>query len=261
MPKVSVIMCEYNTPLNILDEAVNSILNQTFEEFEFIIIDDSVKGYFKDYSKKYNDSRIKVYSNSGNKGLVYSLNKAITYSHTDYLVRMDTDDISLPNRIDVLYNEILSNPQFSVIGSSVIEFDNDGKNIDRIIDIEYSTNDLINRRAPVHPSVIMKKQDIINVGGYKNFNRAEDFVLWCELLLNDYRIKTIPQVLLMYRVSSSDYQKRILRYRWGEIKARYIYYRKMNANLIQILSIGKSIIAGLAPKKIVYYYHILKNKY
>ncbi|GMR70959.1 hypothetical protein NUITMVRA1_16370 [Aerococcus viridans] len=259
MPKVSVIMAEYNTPRNHFNLAVESILNQTFSDFEFIIVDDSKDQHLEEYMNNYPDVRVKLVKNGGNFGLVYSLNNAISVAQSDYLVRMDTDDISLPDRIKVLYEEITNNPEFSVIGTSFIEFDDKGKYSEFIYDREYTFKIIMNRQVPIHPTTILKKQDIISVGNYKEFNRAEDFVLWCELLLKGYRIKTIPKVLYKYRVSESDLDKRKLKYRKDEIRARIKYYRLMGANPLQMLSISKSIIAGIVPNKIMYLYHNLRK--
>lgn len=255
MAKVSVIMSEYNTPEEHFNLAVESILNQTFTDFEFIIVDDSKDQHLEKYMEKFLDDRIKLVHNNGNYGLVYSLNHAIEEAQTDYLVRMDTDDISLPQRISVLYEEITKNPEYSVIGTSIIEFDDEGKYNKFIYDMDYDFNTIMSRKVPIHPTTIMKKQDIISVGKYKNYNRAEDLVLWCELLLKEYKLKTIPMPLYKYRVSELDLDKRKLKYRGDEIKARIKYYRLMGGSPLQMLSIFKSVIAGILPNKIMYLYH------
>src|SRR5699024_3762224 len=120
-------MAEYDTPIEHFNLAVESILNQTFSDFEFVIVDDSKNQHLEEYIKNYPDERIRIVKNGGNFGLVYSLNRAIDAATTEYLVRMDTDDISLPQRISVLYEEITKNPEYSVIGTSIIEFDDEGK--------------------------------------------------------------------------------------------------------------------------------------
>lgn len=259
MPAISVIISEYNTPIEYFNQAIESMLIQTFTDYEIIFIDDSKDQHLEKYLEKYEDSRIKIIKNGRNLGFVPSLNKAIDLAQADYLIRMDTDDICMPTRFESLYNEIQKFPEYSVIGSSIIEFDETGKYIERINDCEHDFNAVINRNVPVHPTTIMRKGDIVSVGKYKNYNRAEDFVLWSELLINGFRIKSIPEILLKYRVSESDLDKRKLKFRKDEIRARLKYYRKMGASPLQMLSISKSILAGILPNRVMYYYHNIRK--
>ena len=249
--EVSVIMSEYNTAEEILKRSIKSILNQTFKDFELVLIDD---GSLTDVNKivnEFNDSRIKLIKNEKNLGLVKSLNKAIENSEGKYLIRMDTDDECLPNRFETLINFIKNNPTYSVVGSKAYEVNNN-----KTLGIigrsgEVTKKDLMRGKNPIHPSVIMNKEDIINVGLYKEYKRCEDFVLWAELLLNNKKIYVIDDVLLKYYVNDSDYAKRKLKTRKDEIKIKKIYYKKMNANIIDRLFILRSILAGLCPSFIV----------
>lgn len=259
MPALSVIISEYNTPIKHFNEAVESVLNQTFTDFEVIFVDDSKDQHLENFLERYEDPRLKVIKNGKNLGFVPSLNKAIDLAQADYLIRMDTDDICLPKRFEYLYNEIQKFPEYSVIGSSIIEFDDNGKYKERIYDLEHDCNAVMNRKVPIHPTTIMKKEDIIAVGKFKNYNRAEDFVLWSELLLNGFRIKSISEILLKYRVSEADLDKRKLKFRKDEIRARLKYYREMGASPLQMLSISKSILAGIVPNKLMYYYHNIRK--
>ena len=96
-PSISVIMPVYNTA-KYLNEAIDSILNQTYKDFEFIIIDDCSTDGSLDIIKTYSDDRIILIENETNKGYVYGLNYALSFAKGKYIARMDSDDISLPNR-------------------------------------------------------------------------------------------------------------------------------------------------------------------
>lgn len=254
-PEISIIMSEYNTEESILKKSIQSILNQTYKNFEFIIINDGSSSKIFEIISEFNDPRIKLINNTRNLGLAGSLNKAIQESKGSYLVRMDTDDYSHPQRISIQYNFIKNNPQYSVVGTSV-NLLADGRRIPKIFEGEIGKNELMNRVSPVHPSVIMKKKDIISVGMYdESMRRSQDFALWAELLLNNKRIYVMPDILLDYRVDLKDYQKRKLKYREYEIRSRLKYYKKLGASPVQYASIIKSIISGLLPKRIMYYYH------
>ena len=120
---VSVIMAEYNTNTDDLKTAIKSILDQTHSDFEFIIVDDGGKNDLGVIKKELgNDKRIRIIKNPCNKGFVYSLNNAIAHANSEYLVRMDTDDISEKDRIKELYNYIKKHPEYSVVSSLAIEF-------------------------------------------------------------------------------------------------------------------------------------------
>ena len=98
--KVSVIMATNNTPKEFLDASIESILAQTYKNIELIIICDGSKIEYHYINTKYNDSRIKTFLNKENMGLPYSLNKAISKCSGDYIARMDSDDVSMPDRLE-----------------------------------------------------------------------------------------------------------------------------------------------------------------
>ena len=113
-PLVSVIMAEYNTNEKLLKESIESILNQTYKNFEFIIVDDCGTNNVKKITEEYNDKRIKVLKNKKNSGLVFSLNKAINMCEGKYIARMDTDDYSYPKRLEKQVTFIEKNKEFII---------------------------------------------------------------------------------------------------------------------------------------------------
>ncbi|MGK9326992.1 glycosyltransferase [Aerococcus urinaeequi] len=255
--EVSVIMSEYSTEYKILKAAILSIINQTYRDFEFIIVNDGDNNQLRELVKEIDDNRVKLIENKYNIGLAKSLNKAIDYSSGKYLVRMDTDDIAHPKRIEKQLSFIKENYKYSVIGTSVNILTESNEIIPKISKGEIDANKLMNRVAPVHPSVIMKKKDILEVGKYetKNVDRCEDFVLWAKLLLSGKRIYIMDDVLLDYRVTINDYKKRKLSTRKDEIYNRIKYYSKFQASFGQYVSIFKSMIAGIIPYRVMAWYH------
>lgn len=257
-PTVSIVMSEYNTPVSDLKVAIQSMLVQTYKDFEFIIVDDGTANDLKSIVNEFNDSRVKILKNPMNMGFVHSLNNAIKYAKGKYIVRMDTDDIALPDRIEKLYSFITTHPEYAVVGSRAVEFS--GKKENGVLGKsgEKTRKSIIKGDSLVHPSIIMEKSAIESVGYYKDFNRAEDLALWCELLLDGSRLYVIDDILLRYRVNPNDYRKRKLSNRKGEIKARLHYYPKLGASPIDYLYIIKSIIAGIMPVQFVQNY---RNKF
>lgn len=262
-PSVSVIMSEFNTETEKLDTSIKSILEQTFTDFELIIVDDCGNNDLFEFTKKYDDPRIKVLKNKENRGLSYSLNKAIKYSKGAYLVRMDTDDYAYPDRIFTLYDFVKKNQQFSVVSSRAMEVGN-GKNMGILGKAgEKNSKSILSGDVPIHPACIFEKKAIQIVGGYKEVKRAEDFALWCELLLYDFKIYVIDDILLDYNVDDEDYSKRKLSNRIESIKAKLYYNRKLNGGKTGYFRIIKSIIAGILPVSFVKLYRkkfVLKNE-
>lgn len=252
--EVSVVMAEYNTKEEDLCTAIESILAQTFQNFEFIIVDDCGKNDLNEIIKKYNDKRIKIVKNDRNRGFVYSLNHGIKEAKGKYIVRMDTDDISDKTRIEKLYDYITKHPEYAVVGTKAVEFSEDKEFGILGKPGEKTKKDIMNGNIIIHATAIIKKEAIEKIGYYKEYTRAEDLVLWCELLLAGYRLYTIDEVLYRYRTNPQDYNKRKLKYRKGEIKARWTYYPKLGADFKDYLVIVKSIISGIMPIWFVRFY-------
>ncbi len=252
--KLSIIMAEYNTEEVHLCQAIESILNQTYGNFEFIIVDDGGKNDMEAIARTFNDNRVRIVKNLHNRGLVYSLNKAIEAASTKYLVRMDTDDVAERDRLERQVEFMDNHPEYSVVGTRAYEISN-GHNLGILGKSGEKTKRQIMRGdTMIHPSVIMRKDVILNVGGYPNYKRAEDLGLWCELLLAGSRFYVMEDVLLKYRVDPEDYKKRTLKTRGGELRARIHYYPRLKAGPIEYLRIAKSIFAGIIPGGLMRWY-------
>src|SRR3989338_10709157 len=124
--KISVIMSVYNG-MPYLPEAVKSILNQTYKNFEFIIIDDASTDQSTKYLRFLKDKRIKLIKNSKNLGLAASLNKALKFAKGEYIARMDADDISLPKRFEKQVKFFKKHPSVDICGTWVNLIDDVGK--------------------------------------------------------------------------------------------------------------------------------------
>ena len=201
-PFVSVVMPVYNGE-KYLYEAIESILKQTYQNFEFLIIDDGSSDTSFEIIKSFSDYRIHLLRNNDNMGIVYSLNRGIANSRGKYIVRMDCDDISLPIRIETQVNFMENNPGVGICGSSIEIF---GDNIKPKLR-RFEKNSIQNKANllffPVvaHPSVIMRKSLFkdFNLKYRSEFKNAEDYVLWVEAS-NYVPISNINKPLLKYRI-------------------------------------------------------------
>lgn len=211
MVKVSVVMSIYNESKHEIVSAVNSILDQTFKDFEFIIINDNpdrldLKNIL-DEVKGMSD-KIIVLDNIENRGLAYSLNRGIEKARGLYIARMDSDDMALSNRLEMENDYLDEHPDVIVVSGNCDYIDgNDNKTgVKSRIPI---TNRQISKLLPVgsdiiHPTVMMRKKEIKKLGIYRDFPTAEDYDLWLRCLSNNYKFGAIDKVLLHYRIRNSS---------------------------------------------------------
>jgi glycosyltransferase involved in cell wall biosynthesis len=185
-----------------LREAMDSVLAQTFQNFEFLIIDDGSTDASANIVRSYKDSRIRLEHNGKNLGLIATLNKGLELARGEYVARMDCDDISLPERLAVQARVMDENKSWGACGAWIKIFDGSG---DRLVQ-PYSTDpdtlicELLFNPPMAHPSVIFRRELFGTLGlrydaSYKN---AEDYELWYRASRH-MMLSNIPKVLLLYR--------------------------------------------------------------
>ena len=200
MPKVSVIMPVHNEPEIYLRAAINSILNQTYEDFEFIIINDASENNAEDVILSYKDERIRYYKNETNLKVIKTLNKGLSLATGDYIARMDADDISFKQRLKKQV-EILDNYEnIGLVNTQCYIFPNKRKieppinhnDIEKVL--KYSVNCI------VHPVVMFRKSIIDNnkLKYSENYLHIEDYKLWVDLC-DVTELYTIPEPLVLHR--------------------------------------------------------------
>lgn len=260
---VSVIMSEYNTHEELLEESIRSILNQTYENFEFILIDDCGQNDVTEFVKTFSDDRIKVIKNPSNIGLVKSLNKALEVAKGKYIVRMDTDDFCYPERIEKQLKFMEEHPEYDII-SGKAKFYNGEEIFGETKFTGEVTKDIILKQGNspiIHPTVMAKKEILLKVGGYPDYKRCEDLALWTELILNGYRMYVMDEFLLRYHLSINDYSKRNLKTRKDYFRYLKEKYLKLKPSFFRYTYIiFKNIIAGIMPYKMMAMFHRMKFK-
>ena len=196
-PKISVVMPAYNAEQYIA-ESIESILNQTFADFEFIIINDGSTDKTADIVKSYDDKRIKFIDNQENQGIVPVLNQGLSMARGEYIARMDSDDISHLNRFEKQVSYMDNHPECGVLSSSYHMF---GEKEAKFIHPEHvGLVDLLDGCVVAHPAVMMRKSviDKYEFRYSSNFRYAEDYELWSRMVLVT-GIHNLPEVLLEYR--------------------------------------------------------------
>lgn len=205
-PTISVIMPVYNGE-KYLCEAIDSILNQTYQDFEFIIINDGSTDNSENIIQSYKDKRIVYLNNEKNSGICVTLNKGLDIAKGKYIARMDCDDISFPKRLETQVRYMEKFPQTAVVGSDIIVFGED-------IEDHYFSNPhtpemckvgLLFNSSLAHPTVMIRKSVIDNHHLYYKdaYRGREDFELWWQISkIAD--ITNIKEPLLKYRIHSSQ---------------------------------------------------------
>lgn len=207
--KVSVLFPVFNTKEEYLRAAMESILSQTFSEFEFLILNDASTNNAEDVIKSYTDPRIKYFKNEKNLGISETRNKLLDLATGEYLAVMDHDDISLPDRFQKQVDYLDNNPEVGVVSSYVGYIHRKGRIDKNPINHDDICMKLFARCGSlIHPASMIRKSVIIdNNLKYENeFTPAEDYALWCRLMTHT-KFHNIPEVLFLYRKHATNTSK------------------------------------------------------
>ena len=200
-PKVSILTAVYNSAAY-LSEAVESILGQSFRDFEFIIVDDASTDNTSDILDSLTDSRIVRLQNGDNLGLTASLNRALEVARGDYVARQDGDDISLEHRLAQQFAYLEAHPDVGVVGTQMDIMDEGGEIIGHYeLPLTHSLLawNLFFDRSFAHPTVMMRRQILQDVSGYdESFRVSQDFDLWTRLVQRT-RFANLPDTQVLYR--------------------------------------------------------------
>jgi glycosyltransferase involved in cell wall biosynthesis len=262
-PKITVMMPCFNAEYFISD-AIQSVLVQTFKDFEFLIINDGSTDRTKELIKSFKDERIVVIDQE-NQGIAVALNNGLKHARAPYIARFDADDICFANRLEKQYQFMISNPDCIVAGSGADYIDNSGNYIFTHLP-QFTTNDEI-QRLPynlcpfIHASVMYKKDLISQIGYNKNAHSFEDHLLWLEAK-GIGKMCNMPEPLISVRLNpgslTMDERKRSKEFH--RIKNRALLERNINSEdgdrLMEIISNQNS-----SKNKEGAYYSLLAKKF
>ncbi len=220
MSKVSVILPAYNSQ-KYIKEAVSSILAQTFSDFTLYIINDGSSDNTLQILNEFKDKRINIVSNDGNRGLIYSLNRGLEYSKdSEYVARMDADDIALPNRFEEQIKFLDNNPSVGVLGTAVEYFSDNNSSIKKM----YRPNNhskilstLLFYNPIVHPTVMIRNSAMAGDKFPEDLPKYEDYALWINLTT---------------KTSFANLEQVLLKYRQHEMSITHSYSEEMGSNLL-----------------------------
>lgn len=254
--KLSVIMGAYNAEKTIA-KAIESILNQTFLDFIFIICDDGSTDKTKDiietYALKHPD-KIKAIKNEKNSGLSYTLNHCLSYANTEYVARMDADDYSLPDRLTNEVDFLDRHKEYAFVGCAVERFDEDGVWKKCKVINEPTKKNFCKSSCFTHPTIVIRTSILKAVGGYTEAwytDRCEDYDLWMKLYVNGYKGYNLSEILFQYYEGKDSFPKRKYRYRIGEAVMRARGYAALKMYPQALPYVIKPLIAGVLPSFLV----------
>lgn len=243
--KISVIMSVYNG-MPYLSEAVESILAQTYKNFEFIIVDDASTDGTWQYLTDLRDSRVKLIKNKKNLGLAKSLNIALRQAQGDYIARMDADDISLPERLETQLKFMKDNPQIDICGTWANKINENGKIIG---EKKYPINDIAIKRllawepSIIHPTIMAKTSFFKELNYYDpKFDFAEEYELLMRAKKN-YKMANISQKLLLWRLWDKRRSRKMMhRVDRVDLEIKWQAFKRDDFGPLYLLTIAKKFL-------------------
>lgn len=258
--KISVIMGIYNCATT-LGEAIDSLLNQTYSNWNLIMCDDGSSDNTYSVAERYKElypDKIILIKNDKNMGLNYTLNQCLKYADGEYIARMDGDDISLPERFEKESKFLDKNPQFAIVSTPMIYFDEEG---------EWGTGkpsrfpqkeDFIKGTPFCHAPCMVRKEAYDAVGGYsveKKLLRVEDYHLWIKMYEKGYRGCNLQEPLYKMRDDRAAIKRRTYKYRINEAYVRILAIKMLGLSKTGFVYVMRPLIIGLLPNFVYEYLH------
>ncbi len=231
---ISVLMSVFNESVNDIKISIDSVLSQTYRDFELIIVldkPDNLEAKELLCLYKEQDERVIILVNDENIGLAMSMNRAASVAKGEYLLRMDADDISTPDRFEIEL-AAMEEGKYDLVCSDYDFIDENGEEIEK--STEVYTDKQISKLLPLrnvihHPTVIMTREIFDRVGGYRNYKCAQDYDLWLRFKCAGCKFHMVNKKLLHYRIRTAS---TTLKHRLRQVMTlKYIlslYGKKMN---------------------------------
>ncbi len=251
MARISVIMGIYNCAATLV-EALDSLYAQTYKDFKIILCEDGSSDNTYEVARQYADSHdnIVLIRNDKNMGLNYTLNRCLELVDTEYVARMDGDDISLPTRFEKEIDFLDKHPEYALVSTPMIYFDENGAFRVGRAGGEPRKEAFIKGSPFCHAPVMIRYVALKKVGGYtvdKKLLRIEDYHLWTKIFLAGYRGYNIAEPLYKMRDDRNAKHRRTLQARWNSTRARFAAYKKLGISWYYYPCALLPIIVGIMP--------------
>lgn len=260
--KISIIMGIYNCD-NTLSEAINSIINQTYTNWELIMCDDGSKDatykVAEEYQNKYPE-KIKLIKNEKNMGLNFTLNHCLEFADGEFIARMDGDDICDPTRFEKQIEFFKRHPDIAIVSSGMYLFDENGVWGKTNAESKPTNKSFIKTTPFCHAAAMVRKEAYDAVGGYsvdKKLLRVEDYHLWMKMYAKGFRGMNIQEPLYSMRDDRNATLRRKFKYRLNAAYAEALVIKTLKLPIYNYIFCLRSILLGLVPSKI---YKIMHKK-
>ena len=263
--KISIIMGIYNCS-EYLHESINSILNQTYENWELIMCDDGSTDdtyhVAQEYAQKYK-TKIILLKNDKNMGLNYTLNKCLKEATGKFIARQDGDDISLSNRLEKEYSFLHDNKEYDIVSSNMIYFDSNGEWGQSKMKNKPEKKDFINHSPFCHAACMVTKKAFDSVGGYtvdKKLLRVEDYHLWIKMYAKGFKGYNLSDYLYKMRNDEKALKRRTIKNRINEINVKKIAFKELKLPKKEYYKVYIPIMKLLVPSCMYRIIYRQKNK-
>ncbi|WP_434794207.1 Putative glycosyltransferase EpsE [Terrisporobacter petrolearius] len=260
-PKVSIVMGIYNCESTV-KESINSIINQTYDDWELIMCDDCSRDntykVAKKYAERYPD-KIKLLKNENNMTLAPTLNKCMEYVTGEYIARQDGDDISDKNRIEKQVEFLEKNNDMSIVGTNMVSFDENGyhgvHSLGKILDRDYYL-----KRGVIffHATILIRTEVMKKLNGYSTkwyAVQAEDYELWSRFIKEGFKGYNLQENLYYVRENRDTYKRKNIKRRLRGLVLKFKVNRRLNASILAYVYMLKDIIAIFIPRWIFVRYY------
>lgn len=236
-----------------LQESVESIVNQTYGDWELIMCDDcstdNTLALAVELENKY-PGQIRVLQNDSNEGLNYTLNKCFSAARGMYLARQDGDDVSFPQRLEKQINFIKHHASYSIVSSAMVHFDENGDwGVSKLK--EYPDKyDFIQGTPFCHAASLFTREAFEAVKGYSisdQLLRVEDYDLWSKMYALGFKGANLIEPLYKMRDDRNAYNRRKFRFRINESYAMFLTIRRLKLPFYTIIFAARPLIVGLLP--------------
>ena len=271
-PRVSVILPVYNAE-KFVGSAIQSILDQSFGDFELILINDGSTDNSESLILHFSDPRIRYVRNQKNLGLVDTLNKGLGLALGEYIARMDGDDISLPTRFEKQVAFLDGHPEVTVVATRLVLINEQGYQIDYWKeDASNRSVEEINRQLPIancigHPTVMMRAKPVKAIGYKHELKKAEDWGLWLELVSNGSVIAKLDEILVQYRILKTSFTalanqgnvtKKVKAFKWDYLTYKLKLGKFKSFDRRVVSSLFKDWLRFFFKPAVYYLRHLLK---
>ncbi len=261
---ITVLMSVYNGVPELKD-AIESILQQTFTDFQFLIFDDASTDGTGELLAQYalQDRRIQIVTNDRNCGLGANLARGVALAQTPWIARMDSDDRAVSNRLELQVNYIIKHPNVSILGGYALDIDSQGQIVSerKVPTSHQQIKKLVWTNPFIHGTVLLHRESILKVGSYSSkLAKRQDYELWFRCAKAGLEFANLPTPLIYYRFTDNTLQRNDWKIALIHVAIGWKGCWMIKASPFAYLAVTKQLVIGLLPSPLRYIaYHWLKQ--